>query len=101
MPAGVQKPDEWGSRATLVGSGPRRQPIGYASERMEAHSFLRWPGSLWTQDAIEYMCKEAPKAVIELERYGLPFSRTEEGRIYQRAFGGQSLDFGKGGQAYR
>lgn len=55
----------------------------------------------FTQDAIEYMCKEAPKAIIELEHYGLPFSRTEEGKIYQRAFGGQSLDFGKGGQAYR
>jgi hypothetical protein len=45
--------------------------------------------------------REAPKAVIELEHYGLPFSRTEDGKIYQRAFGGQSLDFGKGGQAYR
>ncbi|KAJ6678611.1 SUCCINATE DEHYDROGENASE 2 FLAVOPROTEIN SUBUNIT [Salix viminalis] len=53
------------------------------------------------QDAIQYMCREAPKAVIELENYGLPFSRTEDGKIYQRAFGGQSLDFGKGGQAYR
>ena len=42
------------------------------------------------------MCREAPKAVIELENYGLPFSRTEEGKIYQRAFGGQSLNFGKG-----
>lgn len=42
------------------------------------------------------MCREAPKAVIELENYGLPFSRTEEGKIYQRAFCGQSLDFGKG-----
>lgn len=53
------------------------------------------------QDAIQYMCKEAPKAVLELENYGLPFSRTNEGKIYQRAFGGQSLEFGKGGQAYR
>jgi succinate dehydrogenase (ubiquinone) flavoprotein subunit len=42
------------------------------------------------------MCREAPKAVIELENYGLPFSRTEDGKIYQRAFGGQSLNFGKG-----
>jgi len=41
------------------------------------------------QDAIEYMCREAPKAVRELEHYGLPFSRTDEGKIYQRAFGGQ------------
>ena len=53
------------------------------------------------QDAIQYMCKEAPKAVLELENYGLPFSRTNEGKIYQRPFGGQSLEFGKGGQAYR
>ena len=53
-------------------------------------------GSTGDQDAIQYMCREAPKAVIELENYGLPFSRTEEGKIYQRAFGGQSLNFGKG-----
>lgn len=52
------------------------------------------------QDAIQYMCREAPKAVIELENYGLPFSRTEEGKIYQRAFGGQSLNFGKGGKMW-
>jgi succinate dehydrogenase (ubiquinone) flavoprotein subunit len=47
------------------------------------------------------MCKEAPQTVIELEHYGVPFSRTPEGKIYQRAFGGQSLEFGKGGQAIR
>merc|ERR1711903_140140 len=47
------------------------------------------------------MTREAPAAVLELEHYGLPFSRTDEGKIYQRAFGGQSLDYGKGGQAYR
>jgi len=47
------------------------------------------------------MCKEAPRAVLELESYGLPFSRTDDGKIYQRAFGGQTLEFGKGGQAYR
>jgi succinate dehydrogenase (ubiquinone) flavoprotein subunit len=60
-------------------------------------------GSDWLgdQDAIHYMCREAPKAVLELEEFGLPFSRTEDGRIYQRAFGGQSLKYGKGGQAYR
>ncbi|KAJ1983539.1 succinate dehydrogenase flavoprotein subunit [Dimargaris verticillata] len=52
-------------------------------------------------DAIHYMCREAPHSVIELEHYGVPFSRTEEGKIYQRAFGGQSLEFGKGGQAHR
>lgn len=55
-------------------------------------------GSDWLgdQDAIHYMCREAPNTVIELEHYGVPFSRTEEGKIYQRAFGGQSLKYGKG-----
>ena len=48
------------------------------------------------QDAIQYMCREAPTVVIELENYGLPFSRAEDGKIYQRAFGGQTLDFGQG-----
>ena len=53
------------------------------------------------QDSIEYMCQEGPATVFELENMGLPFSRTEEGKIYQRAFGGQSKDYGKGGQAER
>jgi succinate dehydrogenase / fumarate reductase flavoprotein subunit len=53
------------------------------------------------QDAIEYMCQVGPQAVYELDHMGLPFSRTEDGRIYQRPFGGQSKDFGKGGQAAR
>ena len=53
------------------------------------------------QAAVEYMCSEGPRAVFELEHMGLPFSRTESGRIYQRPFGGQSKDYGKGGQAAR
>jgi succinate dehydrogenase / fumarate reductase flavoprotein subunit len=53
------------------------------------------------QDAIEYMCSVGPQAVFELDHMGLPFSRTESGRIYQRPFGGQSKDYGKGGQAAR
>lgn len=53
------------------------------------------------QQAIEYMCSVGPEAVFELEHMGLPFSRTEEGRIYQRPFGGQSKNFGEGGQAAR
>lgn len=67
------------------------------------HMYDTVKGSDWLgdQDAIHYMTKEAPKSIIELEHYGVPFSRNEEGRIYQRAFGGQSKDFGKGGQAYR
>lgn len=53
------------------------------------------------QDAIEYMCSVGPQAVFELDHMGLPFSRTETGRIYQRPFGGQSKNFGEGGQAAR
>ena len=53
------------------------------------------------QEAIEYMCQTGPEAIFELEHMGLPFSRTKEGRIYQRPFGGQSKDFGNGGQAAR
>ena len=53
------------------------------------------------QDAIEYMCSVGPRAVFELDHMGLPFSRTETGRIYQRPFGGQSKNFGEGGQAAR
>ncbi|KFY41539.1 hypothetical protein V495_04895 [Pseudogymnoascus sp. VKM F-4514 (FW-929)] len=67
------------------------------------HMYDTVKGSDWLgdQDAIHYMTREAPASVIELENYGCPFSRTEDGKIYQRAFGGQSQDFGKGGQAYR
>ena len=67
------------------------------------HAYDTIKGSDWLgdQDAIQYMCKKAPESVIELENMGMPFSRTDEGKIYQRAFGGQSLEFGKGGQAYR
>jgi len=67
------------------------------------HFYDTVKGSDWLgdQDSIHYMCREAPAAVLELESYGMPFSRTEDGKIYQRAFGGQSLDYGKGGQAYR
>uniref|UniRef100_A0A9J7ZRM5 Succinate dehydrogenase [ubiquinone] flavoprotein subunit, mitochondrial n=1 Tax=Cyprinus carpio carpio TaxID=630221 RepID=A0A9J7ZRM5_CYPCA len=67
------------------------------------HFYDTVKGSDWLgdQDAIHYMTEQAPAAVVELENFGMPFSRTEEGRIYQRAFGGQSLKFGKGGQAHR
>jgi succinate dehydrogenase / fumarate reductase flavoprotein subunit len=62
------------------------------------HMYDTIKGSDWLgdQDAIEYMCKEAPAAVIELEHYGVPFSRTEDGRIYQRPFGGMTTHFGEG-----
>ncbi|KAI6831389.1 putative succinate dehydrogenase [Hortaea werneckii] len=67
------------------------------------HMYDTVKGSDWLgdQDAIHYMTREAPASVYELENYGCPFSRTDDGKIYQRAFGGQSQQFGKGGQAYR
>ncbi|KAJ6472056.1 succinate dehydrogenase [Mycena sanguinolenta] len=67
------------------------------------HMYDTVKGSDWLgdQDAIHYMCREAPRAVVELEHFGVPFSRTQEGKIYQRALGGQSLHYGKGGQAFR
>ncbi len=62
------------------------------------HMYDTVKGSDWLgdQDAIEYMCKEAPAAIIELEHYGVPFSRTAEGKIYQRPFGGMTTHFGEG-----
>ena len=66
------------------------------------HMYDTVKGSDWLgdQDAIHYMCREAPRAVRELEEYGMPFSRTDSGLIYQRPLGGQSLNYGKE-QAYR
>ena len=62
------------------------------------HMYDTVKGADWLgdQDAIEYLCKEAPEAVIELEKYGVPFSRTEEGKIYQRPFGGMTKNYGNG-----
>jgi len=62
------------------------------------HMYDTVKGSDWLgdQDAIEYMCKEAPAAIIELEHYGVPFSRTATGKIYQRPFGGMTTRFGEG-----
>src|SRR5687768_8701029 len=67
------------------------------------HMYDTVKGSDWLgdQDAIEFMCKEAPNAVIELEHYGLPFSRTDDGRIYQRPFGGMTTRYGQGPAAHR
>ncbi|HEY4919095.1 MAG TPA: FAD-binding protein, partial [Xanthobacteraceae bacterium] len=62
------------------------------------HMYDTVKGSDWLgdQDAIEYLCRQAPAAVYELEHWGLPFSRTEEGKIYQRPFGGMTTHYGKG-----
>src|SRR5579885_2197114 len=62
------------------------------------HMYDTVKGSDWLgdQDAIEYMCREAVPAIIELEHYGVPFSRTDEGKIYQRPFGGMTINYGEG-----
>mgnify|MGYP005840827603 CR=1 FL=1 len=67
------------------------------------HAYDTVKGSDWLgdQDAIEYLCREAPAAVYELEHHGMPFSRTESGKIYQRPFGGMTTDFGEGPPAQR
>lgn len=69
--------------------------------RWHMYDTIKGSDYIGDQDAIEYMCSVGPEAVFELEHMGLPFSRTEEGRIYQRPFGGQSKNFGEGGQAAR
>ena len=67
------------------------------------HMYDTVKGSDWLgdQDAIEYLCRHAPDAVYELEHYGVPFSRTEDGKIYQRPFGGMTTKFGEGPPAQR
>ncbi len=67
------------------------------------HMYDTVKGADWLgdQDAIEYLCRNAPEAVYELEHYGVPFSRTEDGQIYQRPFGGMTTDFGEGPPAQR
>ena len=69
--------------------------------RWHMYDTIKGSDYIGDQEAIEYMCSVGPEAVFELEHMGLPFSRTEEGRIYQRPFGGQSKNFGEGGQAAR
>ncbi len=65
------------------------------------HMYDTVKGSDWLgdQDAIEYLCRNAPEAVYELEHFGVPFSRTEDGKIYQRAFGGMTSNYGRGHRA--
>ncbi|KAL0274945.1 UNVERIFIED_CONTAM: hypothetical protein PYX00_002957 [Menopon gallinae] len=89
---------------TVAAQGGINAALGnMEDDKWQWHMYDTVKGSDWLgdQDAIHYMTREAPKAVVELENYGMPFSRTPEGKIYQRAFGGQSLNFGKGGQAHR
>ncbi|WP_363800917.1 succinate dehydrogenase flavoprotein subunit [Lysobacter firmicutimachus] len=72
-------------------------------DNWQYHFYDTVKGSDWLgdQDAIEYMCREAIPAIIELEHYGVPFSRTDDGKIYQRPFGGMTTQFGKGPPAQR
>ncbi|XP_076659912.1 succinate dehydrogenase [ubiquinone] flavoprotein subunit, mitochondrial isoform X2 [Halictus rubicundus] len=89
---------------TVAAQGGINAAIGEASEDSWLyHMYDTVKGSDWLgdQDAIHFLTREAPRAVYELENYGCPFTRKEDGTIYQRAFGGQSLKFGKGGQAHR
>lgn len=72
-------------------------------DKWQWHAYDTIKGSDWLgdQDAIAYMCREAPAAIIELEHYGVPFSRTADGKIYQRPFGGMTTEFGDGAAAVR
>ncbi len=84
---------------TVAAQGGMSASLGNMGEdNWRWHMYDTVKGSDWLgdQDAIEYMCREAVPAVIELEHYGVPFSRTDEGKIYQRPFGGMSTNFGEG-----
>ena len=84
---------------TVAAQGGMAASLGnmHDGDNWRFHMYDTVKGSDWLgdQDAIEYMCREAVPAVLELEHYGVPFSRTEEGKIYQRPFGGQTLRYGK------
>ena len=84
---------------TVAAQGGISAALGNMGEddwRWHMYDTVKGADWLGDQDAIEYMCKEGPAAVVELEHYGVPFSRTEKGTIYQRAFGGMSTNFGEG-----
>jgi len=89
---------------TVAAQGGMNAALGnVTSDHWHWHMYDTIKGSdyLGDQDAIEYMCRAAPQLVRELEHQGVPFSRQDDGTIYQRAFGGQSREFGEGGQASR
>ena len=84
---------------TVAAQGGISASLGNMGEdRWQWHMYDTVKGSDWLgdQDAIEYLVREAPKAVYELEHWGVPFSRTEDGKIYQRAFGGMTRNYGEG-----
>ncbi len=84
---------------TVAAQGGMAASLGnmHDGDNWRFHMYDTVKGSDWLgdQDAIEYMCREAVPAVLELEHYGVPFSRTDEGKIYQRPFGGQTIGYGK------
>ncbi len=89
---------------TVAAQGGISAALGNMSEDdWRWHMYDTVKGSDWLgdQDAIQYMCQNAPAAIIELEHYGVPFSRTKEGKIYQRPFGGMTTQFGEGAPAQR
>ena len=89
---------------TVAAQGGISAALGNMGEdKWHWHMYDTVKGSDWLgdQDAIEYMCREAIPAVVELEHYGVPFSRTPEGKIYQRPFGGMTTEFGDGPPANR
>ncbi|MGD2133266.1 MAG: succinate dehydrogenase flavoprotein subunit [Maricaulaceae bacterium] len=89
---------------TVAAQGGISAALGNMSEDdWRWHMFDTVKGSDWLgdQDAIEYLCRHAPQAVVELEHWGVPFSRTEDGKIYQRAFGGMTKNYGEGGPIQR
>ncbi|EIM01299.1 fumarate reductase (quinol) flavoprotein subunit [Rhodanobacter thiooxydans] len=84
---------------TVAAQGGIAAALGNMGEddwRFHFYDTVKGGDWLGDQDAIEYMCKNAPQSVIELEHYGVPFSRTEDGHIYQRPFGGMTTHYGKG-----
>jgi succinate dehydrogenase / fumarate reductase, flavoprotein subunit len=89
---------------TVAAQGGISAALGNVSKddwRWHAYDTIKGSDWLGDQDAIEYMCKNAPQAIIELEHFGVPFSRTKEGKIYQRAFGGMTTEYGEGKPAQR
>ncbi|HET7267251.1 MAG TPA: succinate dehydrogenase flavoprotein subunit [Oleiagrimonas sp.] len=84
---------------TVAAQGGIAAALGNMGEddwRFHFYDTVKGGDWLGDQDAIEYMCKNAPASIIELEHYGVPFSRTEDGHIYQRPFGGMTTNYGKG-----
>ncbi len=89
---------------TVAAQGGMSAALGNMGEddwRWHMYDTIKGSDWLGDQDAIEYMCKNAAQAVIELEHYGVPFSRTAEGKIYQRPFGGMTTNYGEGKAAER